>query len=426
MNQGCTKLLKPTFGDATQLIYAFLRALWSRVELSPMQLSAGSKKRKALYLPHSEPTSSRRRCPELKQLPQWLWAPLQVMVRSRSPLSMEWDNRGRPVLDWDAWACMHLTRDYWEISVPMRETWLSCIRQWAAKRQEGDFSLVASPCALVSAIVNITVAETLAHQHNTSFAKLDLSVRRHINTTANRQRENSKTKVTLHHVVQLALARFDLDVFLNDLSFIPWRQDLQHRTQVAFDSMYATAESNATPADLRAVVVALTRALRAPMRDFLFIPWYEPLSISLSGGNIVESAARAFVKCIPVQDIAPISPYNAHRCIRLEKLSSPAHDSRWEALVNFFHLCYRRLPVQQRHELRADFAFAVMAVLLHAGLEHTLIIQENITLVAAEHTRRQSPSRRPLVFRNLLDLKLDSAARQLRYAADQCCSIIGG
>lgn len=378
-----------------------------------MQPSTGSRKRKALFKLHNEPISSRRRRPELRQLPQWLWAPLQGLVRSRPPMALEWDKKGRPVRDWDAWACRHLTQDYWGTNVHMQETWPSCVQQLAASGQQEDFSLVATSRALVSAIVTVTIAETIAHQHNTCFEELDLNVRRHINTTANRQCEDSTTKVTLYHVVNLALAWFDHQIFLNRLSCVHLRNEQQRKIQSAFDSMHATAKSSGTISDLRTAVVTLTQTLRAPLSDLIFMSWREPLCVSLSCDILQELAARAFVNCIPVHDIASICPYKLELCVQIDKLSSPAHDGRWRELVTFFHHSYKMAPVHHRHKLRAEFAFTVMTM-LHAGLEHTFCTQQNIAVLAEEHTRRRSPSRGPKTFRDLLDYRIDCLSSQLR------------
>eukprot|EP00171_Calliarthron_tuberculosum_P017537 IDg17537t1 len=172
-----------------------------------MQLAGAIRKQVVLRPKRTANGCARARCPDVKQLPKALWAPLQRLVRSRPPTPLLNDGRRRPLFDWDAWVRQHLTREYWDSKGTIRTSWPECVRAWAAMRVHDDFSLVATSDALVRSIVTVAVAETLAHQHGTPFDRLDLSVRRHINTAASRQRDDACAKVTMFHVVQLAFAR---------------------------------------------------------------------------------------------------------------------------------------------------------------------------------------------------------------------------
>lgn len=366
----------------------------------------------------------RERCPDVKHLPKGLWAPLHRLVRSRPPIALQKDSRRRPLFDWDAWARQHLTRGYWEDCGVKQERWPTCVRSWAAIRVHNDFKLVATSDVLVRSIVTVTVAETLAYQHGLHFHRLNLNVRRHINTVANRQREDAPSKLTMFHVVQLALARYDYDLLLHKLTWAPEHATvLRCNMQKAFSVLQSQASDGAEPSVLRGSVVALTSALQSSVRGFLFLSWYEPVSISLSNCSLIEHSARVFVTSLPALDTAflvetPLSPFNSQLTAWIAQLDSRSHNNRWNALERFFRAYCLRMRDTCTDDPREKFSFSIMAVLLSMGSRRNEDLIENIATVAAAHSKWQPQLSQPLIFRGLLELKFNSATR-LSCSTDQ-------
>lgn len=397
-----------------------------------MTLLSGAIRKQAAPRSKRAPSgNSRERCPDVKQLPEGLWAPLQRLVRSRPPTAPQNNGRRRSLFDWDAWVCQHLTREYWEECGAKRERWPTCVRSWAATRIHNDFKLVATSDALVRSIVTVAVAETLAHQRGTLFHRLDINVRRHINTAASRQRGDTRSKVTLFHVVQLALARFDYDLFMHKLSWAPERATvLKRNMQKAFGVLHTMASSGAEPSALRDCVVAITTALQSSVRGFLFLSWYEPISLSLSSCSLLEYSARIFVTSLPAPDTAflfetPLSPFNSQLTTWIKQLDSPSHNNRWDALERFFRAYCQRMQDGCTKDPREKFSFGIMAVLLYMGSGQNDDLIENIAAVAAAHARWVPCMSQSLMFRGLLELKFDRAAK-LPYSADRVNVLTGG
>eukprot|EP00171_Calliarthron_tuberculosum_P009957 IDg9957t1 len=262
--------------------------------------------------------ATRRRGPDLNGLPYWLVSPVRELVRSRPPMAAHVDSCERPVFDWDAWACGHLVRSYWDPPPRGRAGWLSCVRLWAAARAQGGPQLLActttkeaatdarggctpAPTAatLVRAAVTATVAETLAHRHGEAVSRLDVRVRRHINTTAGRQRENAPNKLTLHHVIRLALARFDFDIAQRRARPRARAAALAECSRRHFDELHTLAAAacrGAAPTrELRAAAVTLADFLQKSLRGTLHVPWHHALRVLTPGATLLELAARAFV-----------------------------------------------------------------------------------------------------------------------------------
>lgn len=366
---------------------------------------------------------SSRRCPNMKEIPMWLRMPLQRLVRSRPPMTQQWDRRRRPVLDWDAWVRQHLTRDYWQMNGAAAGSWLVCVREWAATHSKDNSSLLSTPDALIRAIVTVTVAETLAHQHGTQYSKLDLQTRRHINTTASRQRTNAISKVSLYHVAQLVLARFDYDLFLQKLSCSPEHvRMLKSQMEYAFDELHRTAASEAESYVLRTTVVGLIQALHTSVRGFLFLPWHSTMHLQLPGCTLLLSAVRSFLNSLPTPDVSflsetPLDPYNLQFTFWLRHLGSPVHDSRWKALTMFTRIYCSSSPLLLGEDPCAKISFVIMTVLLFAASGQDESILRSIMAVATAHTYCMHLSQRPIVFRDMLDVKLGIGGR-LAYPCD--------
>lgn len=357
------------------------------------------------------------RCPDVKQLPIWLRTPLQRLVRSQPPMMQQWDCRQRSVLDWDSWVRQHLTRDYWQKNGTATGCWLSCVREWAATHNKEDFNLLPTPEALVCAIVTIAVAETLAHQHGTHYSKLDLQTRRHINTTASRQRKNTVSKVSLFHVAHLALARFDYDIFLQKLPCPPEEvRVLKNRMEAEFDTLHTVAASGVESSVLRFAVITLIEALRTSVRGFLFVPWHRALRLPLPGCTLLMSAVRSFVNCLPTLDVsflfeAPLYPYNPQLTHWIQQLGSPLFDSRWKALTRFICLYYSSSPLLLGDDPIGKISFTMMTVILYAASSLNEKLLGNITAVATAQTYCLQSAHSPIVFRDMLNVKLGTTRR---------------
>lgn len=358
-------------------------------------------------------TSFRSRGPDVKQLPEWLKGPVRGLAHSRPPLIAVLDSCKRTVYDWDSWACMQLQKSYWNANGGGDTGWLSCVRQWAARRPDDDPTLIPSRDELVRAIVTLTVAETIAHQHGTVFEKLDVKARRHINTTAGRQRVDSMKKVTLMHVVHLALARFDFDVFVNKLSELSnGMRTVKARIDNAFSSMHRAAERDTQPIALRQFVAMLTDTMYSAMNGYLFLSWLDHLQLPISDGFLLENAARAFITGLPKPDTAflsrsPVSAHDSQFVSWLTALRSPSHDTRWGALARFTGV-YSQHPYRASHEdSSGQVAYYVMTVVLYVASGTSRDRLQNIMDVALEHSQRSVGHQKVFIFRDLLDMKID-------------------
>lgn len=359
----------------------------------------------------------RRRGPDLSGLPRWLVSPVRTLVRSRPPMAAHVDSCERPVFDWDAWACGHLARSYWDPpSTGDRASWLSCVRVWAAARAQGGPQLLAradngrsSPShdALVRAVVTATVAETLAHRHGADVSRLDVRVRRHINTTAGRQRGDAPNKLTLFHVVCLAIARFDFDVAQQRTPRA--RADaLAVRTRQRFDELHALAAAarrGAAPTRaLRLATVQLANALKTELRYTVHVPWYSALVVP--GAMTLELIARAFVTGL----VAPggVSAGATPLGTWLVMLRHPAHSGRWAALVRFLTGYYQCAAAHIDEKSREYVTFVIMFTLLHAVKHESICEGEaSAAAIASTHGRAAPLGDCSLRFRELLDFYLD-------------------
>lgn len=358
--------------------------------------------------------SGRRRSPDMKELPEWLSGPVRQLIRSRDTIAMQADGRGRMLFDWDAAACRYLAQEYWDEPNAANPGWLSCVRLWSAARPQGDFSLVPNLQELARSVVTLVVAETIAHQNNTSLSEVDVRMRRHINTTAGRQREDADCKLTILHVVHLALARFDFDVLINKLAYPP--ADARRLDTHMLDTFAALHRASvAAPresAGLRAAVVELTSRLRTFVSASLFVPWHDVLQLPKSSDFAFEFAARAFVSGLPPPDLAFLAgkPPTVHceTFLRwLEHLCQPEYTSRWDALSRFLRGIFRNVSDARQDEVRTIAANAIVFVLLYAAAgEHFPQLADGISFIAAAHARRSRTVGAPPVFRDLFEKAL--------------------
>lgn len=353
--------------------------------------------------------AQRRRSPDVKDMPRWLVDPLRSFVQLGPNVSEQLDACSRPIYDWDAWAREHLKAQYWDAS---HSSWLSCIRDWAAACPQNGLVLFPSTTELVHSIVRVTVAESFAHLHSTEFPHLDVKKRRHINTTASRQRENSANKVTLYHVVHLALARFGFDVLLNKIDTSPqFVESLKKQMQFCFQDLHSKAERHCEPSSLRACVVQLTQELRACMRGMLYVPWYQVPKSALPGGYPLELSARGFVTGLPKPHVdfltmTPLVARNKHLSSWISHLDSSVFDGRWYALLKFLRAHYKCDGSTLGDVARGEAAYVIMLTVLDAAAPGNKI-SHIIATVATEHSLRSPMGIDILAFRDLLDLKLD-------------------
>lgn len=350
------------------------------------------------------------RSPDSKRLPEWLRGPIRKHARqSRPPLITVLASRKKPVFDWDAWACKQLTRERW--SYTGDSGWLSCVQQWAGRRPNECPLLLQSRNDIVRAIVTLTVAETMAYHHGIMFEKLDVNVRRHINTTANRQRSDSVKKVSLFHVVHLALARFDFDTFINRVSESAMDKRLVRECiNNAFTTMHNAAKTGNDHQELRNCVVTLTNKMRELMKGYLFVPWNERLFLPISKSFLLENAARSFITGIPRPDVtflsAPsFSPDSPLLVMWLVELISPFHDSRWDALAKFTKAYSCHPSSLGIHDCHTHVAFYVMTLIL--SVSSKFLNRDNMLAVAHMQSQKTSQHGKAPVFRDLLDLELE-------------------
>lgn len=365
----------------------------------------------------STDVAERRRRPDMKDLPDWLSRPVRQLVRSRGTIALQPDGRGRLQFDWDAAACMYLTQEYWDEPNAARPGWLSCVLLWSAARPQGDFSLVPNLQDLARSVVTLVVAETIAHQNNISLSEVDVRMRRHINTTAGRQREYADFKLTLAHVVHLALARFDFDVLFNKLAHPSTDALLLEAYMLdTFATLHlASRTALLESADLRAAVVELTSRLRAFVGASLFIPWHDVLQLPSSSNFEIEFAARAFVSGLPRPDLAlftmnPPAVDSVAFFLWIEHLCQPEYFSRWDALTRFLHGIFCEVSDERQEEVRTAAANVIVSLLLHAAAGKNFPqLADGIKIFAAAHARRSRIIGAPPVFRDLLEKALDLA-----------------
>lgn len=311
----------------------------------------------------------------------------------------------KPIFDWDAWAIQHLLVPRWDGS---QSSWLHCVRVWSAKCPQNGLALFPTTYELVRSIVRVTVAESLAYQYRTDFKRLNVKQRRHVNTTASRQQENAKSKVTLYHVVHLVLARYGFDVVLNKMGTTPQHTEaLKVRMQLAFDELHSKAESHCDPSTLRASVVGLTRGLQDFIDRKLYLPWYQVPKSALPGAYPLKLSARGFVVGLPKPQVklntkTLLMTGDALLSKWLIKLNAPVYGDRWGALLKFLRAHYKCAGGTLTKKTRAEVAYVIMLTILDAAAP-----ESNIWRIAATHSSRSQKGSRTVVFRDLLDLKLD-------------------
>lgn len=384
---------------------------------------------------HFDVSCVRRRSPDIKQLPIWLRAPLRRLVHSQAPIAIKLDSRKRMTFDWDTWPCLFLTRKFWQPYRTFDSCWLSCVRQWAALRPHGECAVIPTQHELIRAIVTVTVAETLAYRHGCEFEQLSVNARRHINTVASRQRENSSKKITLFHVVDLALARYDFDVFINKLAISQTHSnEITSRMRISFSFLHSVAAGDIEIFDFRSFVVELTGNLRKEIRGFLFLSWSQHLHLTLPVDHQLRFAIRSFVRSLPLPDTAslfntPMVVHSPQLTAWLSLLRSSTHNYRWSALSKLVQLNTLRyastsvssmssspsspstsLPtcIHSQEDTRRRVSYAIMAIVLHLASESHRGLLEEIRYVAEAHTIQQEDRRLPTVFRDVLDFKFDS------------------